>query len=97
MSECHKLAVDFEEAQKTCGNVAKLTSKMVKERKTINRRCFAIIIESLHFLARQDVPIRGENYEDSNFIQLLRLRAKENKDLFCWLDGKEPKYTSHDI
>ena len=100
MSECYKLAVDLEVVQKNCGNVAELTSKMTKETKTINRRCFAIIIESLHFLARQDIPIRGENYEDSNLIQLLaqlRLRTNDNKDLLSWLDGKGPIYTSHDL
>lgn len=45
----------------------------------------------------QGIPIRGDNNEDSNFIKLLRLRAKDNKRLLKWLDGKCPKYSCHGI
>ena len=79
-SECHKLAVDFEVLQKTCGDVVDITNKSAKETRALNHCCFAKIIESLQFLARQGIPIRGDNDEESNFIQLLRLRGKDNED-----------------
>ena len=97
-SECHKVAIDYEVVlPKTCGDVIDMTSKSVKKTRAQNRRCFAKIIESLQYLARQGLAIRGDNDEESNFIQLLKLRAKDDEDLANWLDGKGAKYTSHDI
>ena len=50
----------------------------------------------MQFLARQGIAIRGDNEQESNFIQLLELRAKDDSVLVRHLnDGL--KYASHDI
>ena len=72
-SECHKVAIDYD--------VIDITSKSAKKTRAQNRRCFAKIIESLQYLARQGLAIRGDNDEESNFIQLLKLRAKDDEGL----------------
>ena len=40
----------------------------------LNRRCFVKIVETLLFLARQGLALRGDNSDnDSKFIQTLKL------------------------
>lgn len=65
---------------------------IAKETRAQNRRCLAKIIESLQYLSRQGLAIRGDNDEESNFFQLLKLRAMDD-----WLHKKVPKNTSHDV
>ena len=63
-----------------------------------NRECLLKIISNLKFLARQGLPLRGDGSEaDSNFMQLMKLYAKDDPQLAEWLDKKTNKYVSHDI
>ncbi len=55
------------------------------------------VLSSLQYLARQGIAIRGHPDEESNFYQLLKLRARDNTKLHSWLQRKTNKYTSHDI
>ena len=56
------------------------------------------IIETIRFLGRQGLPLRGrEDDENSNFWQLLKLRTKDFPILKEWTERKSEKYTSHDI
>jgi len=41
--------------------------------------------------------MQGDTDDESNFIQLLKLRGKEQPLLLKWLERKEDRYTSHDI
>ena len=69
-------------------------------RKTMqeNRRCLIKIIESLQYLARQGNAIQGDTDDEPNFIQLLKLRGRDEPLLLKWLERKlSDKYTSHDI
>ena len=57
-----------------------------------------IIIESIHFLARQGLALRGQKYDtNSNFSQLLLLRGIDCPALLTWLNKKSNKYTSREI
>ena len=62
-----------------------------------NRTCFLKIIESVRFLARQGLAMQGHTDAESNFNQLLKLRANDVPLLTDWLQRKNDKYTSHDI
>ena len=56
------------------------------------------IVENVKFLARQGLPLRGdESEENSNFNQLNKKDAKYDKIFQDWLEKKTQKYTSHDI
>lgn len=59
------------------------------------------LLSSIMFLARQGLALRGDGAgePDSNFIQLLQLRAQDEDDskLAGWMKRKSSKYTSHDI
>ena len=62
-----------------------------------NRFCLLKIIECLQYLARQAMPMQGDTDEESNFIQLLKLRGKDQPVLLKWLERKDDKYSSHEI
>lgn len=98
ISECHKVATEYEMViPRTHSNIVDMTSEAARMTMKENRRCLAKIIESLQYLTRQGIAIQGDDDKESNFIQLLQLRAKDDKNLSTWLLSKGDKYTSHDI
>ena len=55
-------------------------------------------MSSVRYLARQALPIRGDGDEsNSNYMQLLKLRGKDDARILEWLKKKTDKYTSVDI
>ena len=48
-----------------------------KKHRELNWRIFLTILETLQYLARQGLAVQGENDDESNFIQLLRLQSKK--------------------
>ena len=98
VSECHKIATDYRiNLPRTCGNVLEMSSDAAKKTMESNRICFIKVIESLQYLARQGMAMQGDTDDESNFIQLLKLRGKDLPLLLKWLERKENRYTSHDI
>ena len=98
VSECHKIAIDYEtNLSRTCGNVWEMSSDAAKKTMESNRICFIKVIECLQYLARQGQAMQGDTDDESNFIQLLKLRGKDQPLLLKWLERKEDRYTSHDI
>ncbi|CAH3139876.1 unnamed protein product [Porites lobata] len=81
----------------TCGNVIQMSNDAAKKTMATNRFCLLKIIECLQYLARQAMPMQGDTDEESNFIQLLKLRGKDEPVLLKWLERKDDKYTSHEI
>ena len=51
----------------------------------LNRRYLVKIVETLQFLARQGLALRGDNSDDSNFMQTLKLRVKDILQLTDWM------------
>ena len=62
-----------------------------------NRICFIKVIECLQYLTRQGRAMQGDTDDESNFVQLLKLRGKDQPLLLKWLRRKEDRYTSRDI
>ena len=63
-----------------------------------NRQILLTILQNVKFLARQGLPLRGDGNEDnSNFMQLLMLRAEDNPGIHDWLKRKNDTYTSKEI
>ena len=55
MSECHKIAIDYEtNLSRTCGNVWKMSSDAAKKKMESNRICFIKVIKCLQYLAGKD-------------------------------------------
>ena len=52
----------------------------------------------LRFLARQSLALRGGGDEhDSNFTQLLKLRAEDDERIKEWMKKNTDKYVSHNM
>ena len=61
MSECHKIAIDYEtNLSRTCGNVWEMSSDAAKKTMEYNRICFIKVIEYLQYLARQRQAMQGD-------------------------------------
>lgn len=53
------------------------------------------IAQNIRFHARQGLSLRGDGTEDnSNFNQILQLRALDDPNLLTWMQRKAEKYTS---
>ena len=97
-SKCHIAALTFEITIPQCGNIQEMTSEKIKSNLQENRKCLMKIIETIQFLGRQGLALRGDGSdENSNFMQLLKLRSKDFLKLKEWLEKKTGKYTSHDV
>ena len=51
--------------------------------------CFIKVIGCLQYLAQQGQAMQGDTDDESNFIQLLKLRQKDQPLLLKWLERKE--------
>ena len=81
-----------------CGDVTEMQNESTASQMALNRRCLEKIVETLQFLARQGLALRGDNSDDdSSFIQTLKLRAKDIPQLTDWMKRKQNKFMSHDI
>ena len=93
--ECTQVIKVIPQSHKNCGD---LLSEAYCKEKIVNRCMFAKILTNMHFLARQGLPIRGDGDEnESNFIQLLKLRGRDDSRVYDWLKRKTNKYTSPEV
>ena len=82
----------------TTRNVGEMLSSAHAEEQCKSRQCLLTIAHNIRFLARQGIALRGDGKEDdSNFTQLLHLRAVDQPQLLPWLMRKTDKYTSPQI
>ena len=95
MSECQKIhvAIDHEtNLSRTCRNVWEMSSDATKKTLESNHVhvCFIKVIECLQYmyLAWQGHSMQGNTDDESNFIQLLKLRGKDQPLLLKWLGKK---------
>lgn len=97
-SNCHILACEHQVGViASSGNIIEMCSNAADTTMKQNRTCFLKIIESVRFLARQGLAMQGHTDAESNFNQLLKLRANDVPLLTDWLQRKNDKYTCHDI
>ena len=88
-SKLHVAALSLEFTVPECGNIREMTSENLKTKMIENRKCLLKIIETIRFLGRQGLPLRGrEDDENSNFWQLLKLRTKDFPILKEWTEGR---------
>ena len=68
-----------------------------KKRSVLNRHIFLSILETLQYLARQGLAVWGDDDDEPNFNQLMRMQSKKSPELTDWLSKKTERYTSHDV
>lgn len=100
-SKCHKKLSAVElviTLPRTATDVGEMLSSAHSKQKKANREYLLKVIQSVRFLARQGLPLRGDGKEeDSNFIQLLYLRGQDDPSILHYLQKKTDKYSSHQI
>ena len=98
-SATHKRAVEgVITLPKTTRDIGELISSAHAAEKRKNQQCLVTIAKNICFLARQGIALRGDGDEsNSNFVQLLHLRAIDQPQLNTWLERKTDKYTSPQI
>ena len=108
LSTAHHQAVELvENIPKTTKNVGQMLSGIHAKEQAENRVMLRMILTSIRFLARQGLALRGrfkvaddqaEGSEvDSNFIQLLKVRAEDNPSILKWMEKSQDKFTSAEI
>ena len=84
--------------QSTTKDIGEQLSNLHAADKMKNSKVLLQIISVITFLCRQGVALRGTNDEtDSNFSQLLSMKANDDPNLASWLKRKENVYTSATI
>ena len=98
-SLCHKEAIEMiVTLPATVHDVGEMISQQHAMEKDKNRKVFLHILSSIRFLARQGLPLRGDKDEgDSNFMQMLQLKAEDNPSIGDWLLRTTKKHTCHQI
>ena len=81
----------------TTKDIGECCSTVHAQQKSENRSMLLKILQNIRFLGRQGIALRGHNDLESNFIQLLNLRACEDQKIVNWLKKKSDKYTSPEI
>ena len=77
-SKCHTAALPYEVVLPKCADVAEMhNNELIKQRK-MEGQYLKIIMESLQYLGRQGIPLRGKEEGNDNFTQLLLLRGKDH-------------------
>ena len=98
-SSLHKQAVEvIYTLPRTTPDVGELLSTAHANEKESNRKYLLKIAQTVRYLARQGLPLRGDGNEiDSNFAQLLLLRANDDPKIHEYLAKKTDKYNSPQI
>ena len=97
-SQCHRAASTYEILIPRCPDLAELFDNKEKESRELNRRFFMAILDSIQYLARQWIPLRGHGSdEDLNFFQLLMMKSMEFPELKAWLEKKQGKFVTDDV
>ena len=80
-SDCHTEAVErYLTAPATViGDIGDLLSERHGLEKSKNRKILLSILSNIRYLARQAFPLMSK--ENSNFLQLLKLRTQENPEI----------------
>lgn len=106
-SNVHRHSIEI--ATKSMGDVGELLMSKVKKEKERNRAYLQKLLQNVIFLARQGLPFRGtwvssESDQEScgaevnsNFHQLLLLRANDDPTILEFMQLKVRKYTDHHI
>ena len=79
-------------------DIAETLQRELTKQKSENRQMLLKILSNIRFLARQSIAIRGDgDEENSNFIQLFKLRGEDDPKFAKWLEKKTDKCVSADI
>ena len=77
-SKCHTAALVYEIVVPKCTDVAEMHDNDLMKQRKMERQYLKKIMESLQYLGRQRIPLRGKEEGNDNFNQLLLLRGEDH-------------------
>lgn len=98
-SSVHKKAIEvIETLPRTTRDIGEQLSSAHAEEKLRNRAYVLKVFQTIQFLARQGLALRGDQNDlESNFLQLLRLRGADDDNIRKHLEQHSDKYTCHQV
>ena len=94
-SLCHKHAVTMLTRP---GYINEQLKEKLKSEKDESRNCLLIIVQCISYLSRQGIALRKGNQDvESNFKQLLILRAEDDEILRKWIKKSYDKHMSSNV
>uniref|UniRef100_UPI00358EF41D zinc finger MYM-type protein 1-like isoform X2 n=1 Tax=Myxine glutinosa TaxID=7769 RepID=UPI00358EF41D len=95
----HRIAVQEAFLPSQCGDIGENLSQVHQTDKRENRKIFLEILRNTRYLARQGLPLRGDDNddEDGNLFQLIKLRGQTDDHVQGWLKKGSIKYLSKGI
>ena len=95
-SDVHKEAMEkLYILPRTTKDIGESLSQTHAKEKKQNRQYLLKVLQNVRFIARQGLPLQGDGIEEnSNFIQLLKLRAEDDSRILDYMSKKTDKYTS---
>ena len=98
-SSAHKRAVEvIETLPRTTRDIGEQLSSTHAEEKLRNRAYIFKVFQTIQFLTRQGLPLRGDQNDlESNFLQLMRLRGADDDNITKHLEQYSDKYTCHQV
>ena len=98
-SKSHKEATNTIFTVSSCyKDCAEMLSSQHAKEKADNRHMLYKILSNVRFLVQQGLPLCGSRQgDDSNFIQLLKLRGTDDVRMTEWIEQKISKYTTADV
>ena len=76
----------------TCGDTAEMLNENERKNREQNRHSLMIVLEAIRLLARQGLPIRVKEKDESNVIQVLKFSANLCPELESWLEKRTEKF-----
>ena len=95
-SACHQEAIEaVETLPAQVQDISEILDASTQSGKALHRSMFKRILQNLCYLTRQGLALRVHGSGDnSNFTQLLQLRAHDCPEILTWMAKKTNKYTS---
>jgi len=84
-SDFHKHSVEFLSNMET-SDIAKSPRHAAHKSQIEARNFLKVLFTSVMFLGKQGLALRGDDHDDGNFMQLLRLRATDIPGFSSWLN-----------
>ena len=83
------VTVDLESTTK---DIAEQLNNAVANQRQERRELLVKLLSNVRYLGRQAIPLRGhDNDENSNFMQLFKLRSEKDPRIVEWLNTKNQK------
>ena len=89
-SDVHKEAMEkLYILPRTTKDIGESLSQTHAKEKKQNRQYLLKVLQNVRFIARQGLPLQGDGIEEnSNFIQLLKLRAEDDSRILDYMSKK---------